>query len=48
MRTDTDRVIAELAAAHDRLAAALYTVDSHQTHALLRGAEPRGATARLW
>ncbi|MEV4516723.1 hypothetical protein AB0K00_48200 [Dactylosporangium sp. NPDC049525] len=47
MRTDTDRVIAELAATHDRLAAALYTVDTHPTHALLRGVEPRGATARL-
>lgn len=48
MRRDTDRLVADLAAAHDRLATALYTVDTHQTHALLRGVEPRGATARLW
>ncbi len=48
MGNATDRDIAGLAAAHDRLATALYAVDVHQTHALLRGVEPRGATARLW
>jgi hypothetical protein len=48
MRTETDRLVAGLSATHDQLAAALYTVDTHPTHALLRGVEPRGATAQLW
>ncbi|GAA3206952.1 hypothetical protein ACFO1B_19700 [Dactylosporangium siamense] len=48
MKADTDRAVADLAAAHDRLAAALYAVDVHPAQALLRGVELRGATARLW
>ncbi|MEV0129314.1 hypothetical protein AB0H83_12755 [Dactylosporangium sp. NPDC050688] len=48
MRTGTDLAVTQLAAAHDRLAAALYTVDTHPAHALLRGVQVRGATARLW
>jgi hypothetical protein len=47
MADSTDRVIAGLVAVHDRLATALYTVDTHPAHVLLRGVEPRGATARL-
>ncbi|MET7426917.1 hypothetical protein [Dactylosporangium sp. NPDC005555] len=48
MGSGTDRAVAELAAAHDRLATALYTVDTHPAHALLRGVELRGATAQAW
>jgi hypothetical protein len=47
MADSTDRVIARLVAVHDRLATALYTVDTHPAHVLLRGVEPHGATARL-
>jgi hypothetical protein len=47
MGDSTDRAIAGLTAVHERLATALYTVDTHPAHTLLRGAEPRGATARL-
>ncbi|MFC5003860.1 hypothetical protein ACFPIJ_39305 [Dactylosporangium cerinum] len=48
MKADTDRAVADLAAAHDRLAAALYAVDVHPAQALLRGVDLRGATAQLW
>lgn len=48
MGTSTERAVAELTAAHDRLAAALYTVDAHPTHLLLRDVALRGATAELW
>lgn len=47
MGSGTDLAVERLAAGHDRLAAALYTVDTHPAHALLRGVEVRGETARL-
>jgi hypothetical protein len=35
-------------AEHDRLAAAMYAMDTHPAHALLAGRATRGATARAW
>src|SRR4051812_29465916 len=48
MGSSTDRAVADLTAAHARLAAALYTVDTHPTHTLLRGVDLHGATAKAW
>ncbi|MFF5233683.1 hypothetical protein [Dactylosporangium sp. NPDC000521] len=47
MGAGTDRAVADLAAAHDRLAAALYTVDTHPAQ-VLRDVQLHGATAAAW
>ncbi|MGI5184382.1 hypothetical protein ACQEVZ_49830 [Dactylosporangium sp. CA-152071] len=47
MVTATDRAVADLTAAHDRLAAALYTVDTHPAQ-VLRDVPLHGATAAAW
>jgi len=47
-RQDVDRELASVRAEHERIAAALYAMDTHPAHALLAGAQTTGATARAW
>jgi len=47
-RQDVDRELASVRAEHERIAAALYAMDSHPAHALLAGSQTTGATARAW
>jgi hypothetical protein len=47
-RQEVDRALASLGAEHDRLAAAMYAMDTHPAHALLAGADTAGATKRAW
>ena len=47
-RQEVDRALASLGAEHDRLAAAMYAMDTHPAHTLLAGAESTGATQRAW
>jgi hypothetical protein len=47
-RQEVDRELASLGGEHERLAAAMYAMDTHPAHTLLVTAEPAGATARAW
>jgi hypothetical protein len=47
-RQEVDRALASLGAAHERLAAAMYAMDTHPAHTLLAGTNPQGDTAVAW
>lgn len=47
-REEVDRALQDLGAAHDRVAAALYALDTHPAHDFLRTTTLSGATKALW
>ncbi|MQA26750.1 MAG: hypothetical protein GEU94_15075 [Micromonosporaceae bacterium] len=45
---DADRTLDELRAAHAQISTAMFAIDTHSGHELLRAGAPSGATGRAW